>query len=61
ALVIAQESDQTHPFLSDRFQLAIGAFAKQQGFKIAANGTVPKKKSTLTRPLASMTMAPVPP
>ena len=43
-LVIAQESDQTHPYLSDRFQLAIGVFAKQQGFKIAADGTVPEEE-----------------
>ena len=44
ALVIAQESDQTHPYLSDRFQLAIGVFAKQQGFKNAADGTVPEEE-----------------
>jgi hypothetical protein len=31
--VTAQEPDQTHPFLSDRFQLAVGAFARQQNFK----------------------------
>jgi hypothetical protein len=43
-LLIAQESNQIHPFLNDRFQLAIGAFARQQGFKIAADGTVPEEE-----------------
>ena len=43
-LATAQEPDETHPFLSDRFQRAIGAFTKQQGFKIAADGTVPEEE-----------------
>ena len=43
-LASAQESDQTHPFLSDRFQLTIGAFARQQDFKIAADGTAPEEE-----------------
>jgi hypothetical protein len=37
----AEESDQTHPYLSDRFQLAVGAFARQQDFKIGADGALP--------------------
>jgi hypothetical protein len=41
-LLIAQESDQTHPFLSDRFLLSAGAFARQQGFKIGADGSFPE-------------------
>ena len=40
----AQESDQTHPFLSDRFQLAVGAFSRKQGFKIGADGWLPEEE-----------------
>jgi hypothetical protein len=40
----AQEPDQTHPFLSDRFQLAVGAFTRQQNFKIGADGTFPEEE-----------------
>jgi hypothetical protein len=43
-LATAQEPDQTHPFLSDRFQLAVGAFARQQDFKIAADGSAPEEE-----------------
>jgi hypothetical protein len=43
-LVIAQEDDQTHPFLSDRFQLAVGVFSRQQDFKIAADGSAPEEE-----------------
>ncbi len=43
-LATAQEPDQTHPFLSDRFQLAVGAFARQQDFKIAAGGSGPEEE-----------------
>jgi hypothetical protein len=38
----AQESNQTHPYLSDRFQLAVGAFARNQGFKLSADGSFPE-------------------
>ena len=40
----AQESDQTHPYLSDRFQLAVGAFSRNQGFKLSADGSVPEEE-----------------
>ena len=43
-LAAAQEPDQSHPFLSNRFQLAVGAFARQQDFKIAANGSAPEEE-----------------
>jgi hypothetical protein len=40
----AQEPDQTHPYLEDRFMLAVGAFARQQDFKIGADGTFPEEE-----------------
>jgi hypothetical protein len=43
-LATAQEPDQTHPFLSDRFQLAVGVFARQQDFKIGADGSAPEEE-----------------
>jgi hypothetical protein len=43
-LVAAQEPDQSHPFLSNRFLLSAGAFAKQQGFKIGADGSFPEEE-----------------
>ena len=43
-LATAQEEDQTHPFLSDRFQLAVGVFVRQQDFKIAADGSLPEEE-----------------
>jgi len=40
----AQETDSAHPYLSDRFILAVGAFARQQDFKIGANGSHPEEE-----------------
>jgi len=42
--VAAQETDQYHPFLSERFQLAVGVFSRSQGFKIGADGLVPEEE-----------------
>jgi hypothetical protein len=42
--VAAQETVQYHPYLSDRFQLAIGVFARNQGFKFGADGLLPGEK-----------------
>lgn len=40
----AQESTESHPFMTDRFQFAFGAFARQQGFKIRADGSDPEEE-----------------
>ena len=44
APVAAQETDQNHPFLSDRFQLALGVFSRNQGFRFGADGLVPEEE-----------------
>ena len=44
APVAAQETDQYHPFLSDRFQLALGVFSRNQGFRFGADGLVPEEE-----------------
>jgi hypothetical protein len=36
---LAQETPGVHPWLSDRFQLAVGAFARDQNFAIRADGS----------------------
>ena len=38
----AQESADSHPFMNDRFHIAVGAFARQQGFNIRADGSDPE-------------------
>lgn len=40
----AQDTDEYHPWLSDRFNVALGAFARQQGFKIRADGSDPEEE-----------------
>jgi hypothetical protein len=42
--VAAQEPVQYHPYLSDRFQLAIGVFARNQRFKFGADGLLPEEE-----------------
>jgi hypothetical protein len=44
ACVVAQETTQTHPFLSNRFQLAVGAFARNQDYKLRADGSLPEEE-----------------
>jgi hypothetical protein len=39
---LAQESEESHPFLTDRFQLAVGVFARHQNFKLRADGILPE-------------------
>jgi hypothetical protein len=41
-LAWAQEADTVHPFLNDRFLLAVGAFARAQNFDIRADGSLPE-------------------
>jgi hypothetical protein len=40
----AQESAESHPFMNDRFHIAVGAFAKHQDFKIRADGSDPEEE-----------------
>ena len=42
--VLAQESGETHAWLKDRFQVSVGAFARQQAFKLGADGSFPEEE-----------------
>ena len=44
APVKAQEETGYHPWLSDRFHVAVGPFARQQGFNIRADGQGPEEE-----------------
>jgi hypothetical protein len=41
---IAQDSSEYHPWLSDRFHIALGAFARDQNFSIRADGSNPEEE-----------------
>jgi len=49
APVAAQETDQYHSFLKDRFQLAIGVFARNQGFRFGADGLLHKEETDFNK------------